>query len=203
MRTKAVITGGTGPGSTSYMIPQMLKNMLGLKVKVISGYKGSKRTVLAMEQGEHMGTGFNWLAWSSIAPHWFSQKYGGTAEPGKEQAVPLLQIGTSPDPALPDVPMMTDYVKGTDLKIVNFISSHGIIGRGLAFPPGVAKSKVAPLRAQYAKMAKDPTFIKDAKKRRLRVLYSSGQQIQDVVNAAFRDADPKVIKAAAKIVFGK
>jgi tripartite-type tricarboxylate transporter receptor subunit TctC len=203
MRTKGVITGGTGPGSTSYMIPQMLKNMLGLKVKVISGYKGSRKTVLAMEQGEHHGTGFNWLAWSSIAPHWFSQKYGGTAEPGQEQAVPLLQIGTSPDPSLPDVPMMTDYVKGIDLKIVNFISSHGIIGRGLAYPPGVAKSKVAPLRAQYAKMAKDPKFVSDANKRRLRVIYSSGQQIQDVVNSAFRDAEPTVVKAAAKIVFGK
>ena len=203
MRTKAVITGGTGPGSTSFMIPNMLKNMLGLKVKVISGYKGSKRTVLAMEQGEHSGTGFNWLAWSSIAPQWFAQKYGGTAEPGKEQAIPLLQIGTSPDPALPDVPMLTDHVTGVDLKIVNFISSHGIIGRGLAYPPGIAKDKVATLRKQYANMAKDAAFARDAKKRRLRVLYSSGEQIQNVVNQAFKDADPKVVKAAAKIVFGK
>ena len=94
-------------------------------------------------------------------------------------------------------------MKGIDLKIVNFISSHGIIGRGLAFPPGTAKSKVDTLRGQYAKMAKDPKFISDAKKRRLRVIYSSGQQIQDVVNNAFRDADPKVVAAAAKIVFGK
>ncbi|MBT5047376.1 MAG: hypothetical protein HOM58_02655 [Rhodospirillaceae bacterium] len=203
MKTTGVIAGGTGPGSTSFIIPMMLKRMLGLKVKVISGYKGSRKTVLAMEQGEHHGTGFNWLAWSSIAPHWFSQKYGGTAEPGKEQAVPLLQIGTSPDPALPDVPMMTDYVKGIDLKIVKFISSHGIIGRGLAFPPGVSKARIAELRGAYAKMAKDPTFIHDAERRRLRVLYSSGKQIQDVVNSSFAEADPKVVAAAAKIVFGK
>ncbi len=98
---------------------------------------------------------------------------------------------------------MTDYVKGVDLKIVNFISSHGIIGRGLAYPPGISKAKVATLRVQYANMAKDPAFARDAKKRRLRVLYSSGEQIQKVVNQAFKDANPKVVKAAAKVVFGK
>ena len=59
------------------------------------------------------------------------------------------------------------------------------------------------MRVAYAKMAKDPAFIRDAKKRRLRVLYSSGEEIQNVVNAAFKDADPTVVKAAAKIVFGK
>ena len=203
MKTKEVIAGGTGPGSTSYIIPQMLKHMLGAKIKVIGGYKGSKRTVLAMEQGEHHGTGFNWLAWNSIAPHWFAQKYGGTAEPGKEFAEPLLQVGTEPDPLLPDVPMITDFVSGINMKIVSFISTHGIIGRGLAFPPGVERKKISSMRKSYAAMAKDKNFIADAKKRRLRVLYSSGEDIQKVVNGAFKNADPAVVKAAAKMVFGR
>ena len=203
LKTKQVISGGTGPGSTSFIIPQMLKHMLGAKIKVIGGYKGSKRTVLAMEQGEHDGTGFNWLAWQSIAPHWFAKKYGGTAESGKEFARPILQIGTSPDPSLPDVPMITDYISGINTKIVGFISSHGIIGRGLAFPPGVSKDKIASMRKAYAEMAKDKKFISDAEKRRLRVIYSSGEEIQKVVNNAFKNADPAVVKAAAKMVFSK
>ena len=203
LKTTKVIAGGTGPGSTSYIIPMMLKEMLGAKIKVIGGYKGSKRTVLAMEQGEHDGTGFNWLAWSSIAPHWFAKKYGGTAEPGKEFALPLLQVGTEPDPLLPDVPMITDHISGINTKIVSFISSHGIIGRGLAYPPKTAKKHINSMRVAYAKMAKDKDFIADANKRRLRVLYSSGEQIQKVVNNAFKNADPSVVKAAAKMVFGR
>ena len=104
---------------------------------------------------------------------------------------------------LPDVPMINDYITGTNLKIANFIATHGIIGRGLAFPPNVAKKAIADGRKSYANMAKDPAFIRDAKKRRLRVIYSSGKKIQEVVNSAFRDADPKVVKAAAKMIYGK
>ena len=156
-----------------------------------------------MEQGEHDGTGFNWLAWESIAPHWFAKKYGGTAEPGKEFPSPILQIGTSPDPSLPDVPMITDYVSGINTKIVGFISSHGIIGRGLAYPPGVSKEQVGSLRKSFAQMVKDPKFVRDAKKRRLRVIYSTGAQIQKVVNDSFKNADPEVIKAASKMIFSK
>lgn len=203
LKTKEVICGGTGPGSTSYMIPMMIKSMLGAKIKIISGYKGSKRTILAMEQGEHHGTGFNFLAWQAIAPHYFAKKYNGTAKPGKEFAVPLLQIGNEPDPMLPDVPMINQFLKGINLKIANFIATHGIIGRGLAYPPGVPKKLVGPMRENYANMAKDPSFNSDAKKRRLRVIYSSGQNIQNVVNKAFSDANPKVVMAASEMLFGK
>ena len=59
------------------------------------------------------------------------------------------------------------------------------------------------MRKSYAAMAKDKNFIADAKKRRLRVLYSSGEDIQKVVNGAFKNADPAVVKAAAKMVFGR
>ena len=203
LKTKEVICGSTGLGSTSYLIPKMIQQMLKTKIKIVSGYKGSKRTILAMEQGEHHGTGFNYLAWQAIVPHFFAQKYNGTAKPGKEFAVPLLQIGTYADPMLPDVPMINDFIKGTNLKIANFIATHGIIGRGLAFPPNVAKKAIADGRKSYANMAKDPAFIRDAKKRRLRVIYSSGKKIQEVVSSAFRDADPKVVKAAAKMIYGK
>ncbi len=203
LRKIPVICGGTGPGSTSFMIPMMIKEMLGAKIKLISGYKGSKRTILAMEQGEHHGTGFNFLAWQAIVPHFFAKKYNGTAAPGKEFAVPLLQIGTYVDPMLPDVPMINDHISGINLKIANFIATHGIIGRGLAYPPGVAQKHINSGRKSYAEMAKDPAFIADAKKRRLRVIYSSGEKIQKVVNDGFAGADPEVVKAASKMLFGK
>ncbi len=99
--------------------------------------------------------------------------------------------------------MITDYVSGINTKIVSFISSHGIIGRGLAFPPGVSKDKIVSMRKAYAAMAKDKKFIADAVKRRLRVIYSSGEEIQKVVNASFENAEPAVVKAAAKMVFSK
>jgi tripartite-type tricarboxylate transporter receptor subunit TctC len=177
MRTKQAIAGHTGPGSTSFLLPRLMVKALGLNIKQIGGYKGSRKTILAMEQGEHHGTGFNWLAWSSIVPHWF--------EKGKEFAVPLMQLGHFRDPDLPNVPMMS------------------LVGRSLALPPGVPKNLVKPLRTAFNKMVNDPAYQAEAKKRGLRVISSTGEQIQKVVNDGIKNADPKVVAQAAKIIFGK
>ncbi|MBT3885038.1 MAG: hypothetical protein HOF70_09665 [Rhodospirillaceae bacterium] len=195
MRTKQVISGNTGPGSTAFLIPAMMKSMLGLKIKQIAGYKGSSKTILAMEQGEHQGTAFNWLAWYSKVPHWFDK--------GKEFAYPILQTGVYKDPALPNVPMMKNLVAKEHVPIVNFMATLGIIGRGLALPPGAPKKLVEPLRTAFANMVKDPAYIADAEKARLRVLYTSGADIQKFVNGAISKANPEVVGAARKLIFGK
>lgn len=195
MKTKQVIAGNTGPGSTSFLLPRLMKMALGLNIRQISGYKGSRKTILAMEQGEHQGTGFNWLAWSSIVPHWF--------EKGKEFAVPLMQLGHFKDPDLPNVPMMGDVVDAKYKAMIAFMATHGLVGRGLALPPGVPKKLVGPLRTAFDKMVSDPAYQTEAKKRGLRVIASTGQQIQKVVDEGVKNADPKVVAQAAKMIFGK
>ena len=59
--------GHSGKGSTGYMIPAIAKPLLGLKVKVIGGYEGSRDTILAMEKGEIDGTVQAWQAWTAGA----------------------------------------------------------------------------------------------------------------------------------------
>jgi len=195
LRSTQVVSGNTGPGSTSFLIPAMMKSMLGAKIKQIAGYKGSSKTILAMEQGEHQGTAFNWLAWSSKRPHWF--------EKGKEFAIPVMQTGVFKDPALPGVPMMKDVVSKEHIPIVNFMATLGIIGRGLALPPGAPKKLVGPLRKAFANMVKDPAYVADTEKARLRVMYTSGEDVQKFVNNAISSAKPAVVGKARKLIFGK
>ncbi|MAF49404.1 MAG: tripartite tricarboxylate transporter substrate-binding protein [Rhodospirillales bacterium] len=195
LRTKQVIIGNTGPGSTSFLIPRMMKVMLNLKIKQIAGYKGSSKTILAMERGEHQGTGFNWLAWNSKVPQWFKKE--------TEFAVALMQTGVFVDPDLPNVPMLKDQVSAKHKPIVNFMATLGIIGRGLALPPGAPKKLVVPLRAAFAKMVADPEYLADTKKRRLRVMATSGADIQSFVKKAFANANPEVVGLGRKLIFGK
>lgn len=195
LRTTQVITGNTGPGSTSFLIPRMMKVMLNLKIKQISGYKGSSKTILAMEQGEHQGTGFNWLAWSSKVPHWFKGD--------KPFARAIMQTGVWKDPDLPDVPMLKDVVDAKYKPIVNFMATLGIIGRGIALPPGAPHDIVEPLRASFDKMVKDAKYKAEAKRRRLRVIYTPGAEVQKFVTEAFKNANPQVVAQARKIIFGK
>jgi tripartite-type tricarboxylate transporter receptor subunit TctC len=193
LKRQQLVVGSVGPGSTSYVFPKLAKETLGLKMKIISGYKGSSKTILAVEQGETQAAAFNWLAWSSKVPHWFT----------KGEAKALLQIGIWKDPDLPDVPMLSDLVAAEYKPIVAFIATHGIVGRGLAMPPGVSRDKIAILKSAFAKTVKDPSYVMAAKKRRLRVIASNGEDIQKAVEDAFANADEAVVARARALVFGK
>src|SRR5215831_15459033 len=53
------IVGGSGANSDSVVFPNVLNAVMGMRFKVVPGYKGMAEIVLAMERGEVQGTG-NW-----------------------------------------------------------------------------------------------------------------------------------------------
>ena len=196
MKDKQIIGSTSGKNSTGYVNPMLIRGLFGYKIKMVTGYKGSSKSIFAMEQVESQMAAFNWLAWASKVPHWF--------EGDKPFARPVAQIGIFRDPDLPkSVPMISDLVSDDlDKKAVAFMSVSGLLGRGLALPPGVDQSVVAELRAAYDKMNADPAFAEDLKKRKLRLISSSGAKIQAVVKSAVEDASPEVVKHARKLIFG-
>ena len=196
MKTKNVIGSTSGKSSTGYIFPQLLKGMFGYKVKMVTGYKGSSKSILAVERGETQMAAFNWLAWASKVPHWF--------DGDKPFARPIVQIGVFRDPDLPkSVPMISDLVTDEmDRKAVDFIKVLGLLGRGLALPPGVDPETVKVLRAAFDKMNADPEFAAELKKRRLRLIPSSGAKIQEIVKKAIDNASPQVVQHARKLIYG-
>ena len=199
MKTKQIIGSTSGKNSSGYINPMLIQGLFGYKIKMVTGYKGSSKSIFAMEQGESQMAAFNWLAWASKVPHWFKAD-----KDGKVFARPIAQIGIFRDPDLPkSVPMVSELVTDEmDKKAVGFLSVAGLLGRGLALPPGVDKETVAILRAAYDKMNADPKFAADLKKRRLRLIPSTGAKIQSVVKAAVENASPEVVKHARKLIFG-
>ena len=79
---------------------------------------------------------------------------------------------------------------------------HPPADAGLALPPGVNQGMVKMLRAAYDKMNADPEFAAELKKRKLRLIPSTGEQIQKVVNDSVDNASPAVVKHARKLIFG-
>lgn len=196
MKNKQVIGSTSGKSSTGYIFPSLLKGLFGYKIKMVTGYKGSSKSILAVERGETQMAAFNWLAWASKVPHWF--------EGDKPFASPVAQIGVFRDPDLPkSVPMVSDLVSDEkDSKVVDFIKVLGLLGRGLALPPGVDPANVKTLRTAYDKMNADPQFAAELQKRRLRLIPSKGAEIQKIVNDAVKNASPEVVKHARKLIFG-
>ena len=197
LKTKSLIGSTSGKNSSGYINPMLLKGLFGYKIKMVTGYKGSSKSIFAMEQGESKMAAFNWLAWASKVPHWFKGD--------KPFARAVAQIGIFRDPDLPmSVPMVSDLVtKPMDKKVVQFLGVAGLLGRGLALPPGVDKGTVKVLRTAYNKMNADPAFAVELRKRKLRLMPSTGEQIQKVVNESVTNADAAVVAHARKLIFGK
>ena len=187
--------GHSGPGSTGLMIPAIARELLGLKVKLIGGYQGSRDTIIAMERGEIDGAVFGWETWITAVPQWF--------ERGKEFAVPILQVGLAPDPDVSTLPMLSDLAPKADRPIVDLFGMIGLIGRSLALPPGVPKSYLETYRSAFQKMLKDPEYIEEAKRTKLRVIPVSGDELASAIERAINATDAAVIDRARAIASQK
>jgi len=201
MRKVKIIGSSSGKNSSTYLMAKLSAQLLGLKIQMVTGYKGSSRSMMAMEQGESQMSSPNWLAWNSKVPHWFTGPRDGGK--GKPFAVAVLQNGFFKDPALPNVPMLTDLVSDKDKPLARFLASAGPLGRGLALPPGVDKKIVAAARTAYNKMNADKAFAAELKKKKLRLIASTGETIQKIVNDTIKEASPEVISRVRKLIYGR
>jgi tripartite-type tricarboxylate transporter receptor subunit TctC len=188
MKTREVFMGNSGKGSTGYTIPAIAKPLLGLKVKVIGGYEGSRDTILAMEKGEIDGTVQAWQAWIQARPTWF--------DGANSYAVAMLQVGVTPDPDAPRVPLLSDLVAKEDRPIVALFDTIGLIGRGLAAPPGTPPEYVDALRQAFDNMMTDAEYRAEAQKSQLRVLAKTGEELQKAIGEAIGNADPATVDRA-------
>lgn len=193
--TKKIVMAASGRGSPTFLIPSMLNNMMGAKMKTVIGYKGSRGTMLAMERGEGQGVALVWMAWSANKPEWFRG--------ANSFAVPIVQSGFEKEKDLPNVPLIRDLMKtDEDRQIADLMATASLIGRGLAFPPGTPKYLIEPMRAALWKTVTDPAFIAEGTKRRLPVTPKTGAEIQKTVNRIMTTS-PAIVKKAQKMVFGK
>ncbi|MBT3767288.1 MAG: hypothetical protein HOB79_17825 [Rhodospirillaceae bacterium] len=193
MRKTQSIAGCTGKSARSAQMPAVLKNVAGMKFKLICGYKGSKKATLALLRGEVDMVSKNWASWKS----------GDGAELAAGNIKIVLQAGLKRDPDLPNVPLMQEIVSDPKSKeILTFVSSGAPIGRSLMAKPGVPDNVVNALRAAFQKMIKDKAFLADAAKRKAIINPASGEEVEKVNRAIFK-ADPALIKAARAAISTK
>lgn len=196
LKKKEYVGSAAGTIDTAYIGGKLVNHLLGTKIREVTGYKGSNAAIMAIEQRESDLSMYNWLAWVS-REQWF--------QGDKPFARAILQIGTFKDPDLPaSIPMLSDLVKNPeDQKVIAFVASLGILGRGLTYPPGVSADLIATMRKAYDGMNADKDFAADLKKRKLRLIPSTGAQIQKIVTDSLNDATPKIVARAANIIYGK
>jgi tripartite-type tricarboxylate transporter receptor subunit TctC len=180
--TKELIVAGTGGATNLY--PVLTNAILGTKIKMIPGYQGTKQGMLAMERGEVAGNvGITWASLKATAGPWLKE--------GKIRMI--IQYGLEKHPELPGVPWIYDYAKTADDRAAMDLSfGNQEFGRPFLAPPGVPEAVIGMLRTAFAKTMNDPEFKADAEKRQIDLEFTSGEEIQSLVDKFYRTPEAVV-----------
>ncbi len=174
------------PGQSSRMVSTLLKNMLGLKLRILTGYPNSAEALLAMERREIDAAFLPWSVLQSERADWLAQK----------KIRLLSQMGTEPNQGLEAVPLVVDLARNDEeRKILELMTRDSAIGRALMSPPGEPVERVADLRAAFTATMKDPEFLADVKNIGLDLKPLSGAELQTIVEKT-GDVDPAIVAKA-------
>jgi tripartite-type tricarboxylate transporter receptor subunit TctC len=177
-------TGATGPLGKAALA---VKNLLGAKIKLVSGYQGSASVKLAMQRGEVAG--ICGLPMSTITSFWKDDYESGAFKP-------IIQLSGTKLPALGGIPHVDDYVKSADDQAVfGLIFGTLALGRIYVSPPGVPAERAKALRTAFMATAKDPAFLEDAVKTQIDVSPMTGEQVEAFI-ARLSAASPAMVERA-------
>jgi tripartite-type tricarboxylate transporter receptor subunit TctC len=187
MQKTEVVVGGQGKSSDSEVFAMFVKNLFGAKIRLISGYPGTKQSILAMERGEVDGNcGWSWTSAKSLKPDWIRD--------GKLNIIMQQALVKHPD--LPNVPLITDLARNeAERDQMDLIFSRQTMGRPFVTAPDVPGERVAALRKAFLATIDDAAFKAFAARSKLEVNAVPGEDVQKLV-AKVRKTSPAVIEAA-------
>lgn len=183
---KELVVGGTGPGSSLVDYPVVTRNLIGAKIRLIAGYKGSREVSLAVQQGEVQG--ICGLAWSSA-----KQQYPDIFKPdGYVKVLVQEDSRVHPEVAALGAPLSINLVKDPAQKrAMEVFYSQGVMSRPFILPPGVPAERVAALRNAFLAAMADPDLRAEAAKQQIDADPNTGEEIQSLINKLY--ATPKDI----------
>jgi tripartite-type tricarboxylate transporter receptor subunit TctC len=187
--TKETIFGATAQTGTFGKFALAVKNLLGAKYRIVTGYKGSADVKIALNRGEVHG--ICGLPLSTITSHWRDDYESGNFRP-------VIQLSGRRHPDLKSVPHVDDYAKSPeDLQVFGLIFGMQALGRFYVSPPALPTDRRDALRAALAAAMHDPQFLADAAKTQIDINPSSGAEVENFI-ARVSASSPIVIERSKR-----
>lgn len=178
---------GSAPGSTTDDVAKVLKEAIGLPMRLVTGYKGTADMRIAVESGEMDGLcGFSWV---SVKSTWRRAVESG-------QAVIVLQSALRAHADLPKVPLSVSFAKTPEARQLLDAGVHqpGAITYGYSLPPNTPAERVQILRKAFIQAVKDGDLLNDANKANLEIAPASGEEIAGAIDKMFQTPAAVVAK---------
>jgi tripartite-type tricarboxylate transporter receptor subunit TctC len=160
--SRELIVGGTGSGSTQSAVPKALNRLLGMRFKVVEGYKGNADAFVAMERAEIDGLCSGYSPLLTTHASLLSEK----------RVRLILHSGRSNLEDNPNVPSFFDFAQDDRTRaILRFLFSSDEFGRPYFAPPGVPPDRLMALRRAFKAALADPALQAEASKLQLNMSY--------------------------------
>jgi tripartite-type tricarboxylate transporter receptor subunit TctC len=176
-------------GTSSRLNWIVLNNVVGTRMKLITGYAGTTNSRLAMMRGEV----------DALSQPWAVLKVEGEQLLRERQINLLLQSGAQKNAELMHVPRMIDLTKNDDDRtLLMLFSSPSTIGRSVVAPPGLPAERVATLRRAFTAALADAAFRDEAQKLKLDIEPLDGTELQANIAMVARAA-PELVARARRV----
>ncbi len=188
-RNQEVIAAASNPGAITYSFPRMLNEILGTRIKIVSGYQGNSTMLLAMERGEVHAVTNSWDAWRTTRLDWV-----------RASKVNLL-VQTEPKATVPElinVPSVHELAQNEDdRRVIELVAAGDAMGKPMAIAPNATPERASALRAAYEATLRDPEFIRAATTAKVDISSPvSGARLQEIVARVL--ATPAELRARAR-----
>ena len=188
---REAVFGATGATGAIAKFALAIKHLLGAKIKLVPGYKGTASIKIAMQRGEVSGVCA--LGMSTVTSSWQDDFESGAFKP-------IVQTTGGPHPALKGIPRIDDYAKtAQDRQVFDLIFGTQALGRPYAATPGVPAERRNALRAAFMATMEDPEFVADARKTQIDISPMAGEQVETFM-AHVNAAPPAVVERAKQAV---
>jgi tripartite-type tricarboxylate transporter receptor subunit TctC len=182
-----LIVAATGRAQGITVGPALVKNLLGAKFKIVTGYRSPSDMALAAGRGEVEA---------------FANTIGGPAgarRPWVESGQMRVLFNFEPDAVAGlGAPSLFEVIKTDEhRKIFTFFASNVLLGRPILMPPGVPAERVAVLRRAFERVMKDPELLTEAKAMKFEITFQDGKKIASLVES-IAATPPDVVKRAQR-----
>ena len=186
---KTLVIGATGPGANTYDFPLLLKELLGVDLKIVSGYSSSADIMLAIERKEVDARAGSY---SSLRPFI-----------DRKLVHPVIRARAI-ESGIEQLPVDESFAPTPRARAVMALrSAPEVVGRPFVMAPGTPDDVVKTMREAFSKALKDPELVAEATKAKMELEFMPGDEVLKIVKEVLSQPKDIVDEFAKYIKFGE
>ena len=190
--------GATGTSSTAYYVPKLLDEVIGTNFEIILGYQAGQDIDLAVERNEVVCRAFTLTAFFAREPFrtWRKNRFVRV----------LVQTGRKRDARIKHVPTIYELMEqyktpDAGRNLATLVLAAGDFGRPYVMPPNTPAEHLKTIRDAFELTLKDETAIAEAKKKKLELDPTTGDDLNKLAKEVI--SQPAEIVAKMKSLLAK